>query len=528
MHECKLSIKIFTQDDNLLEVLRPVILQDKLKKQCCFLTVLDKSSLSDGDLIIWDLPIDNQVIESWRHCKKNVEIVLCSAKKPIDGTDKASYKLISDFWFKPFCSEIVVLRFRKIVDNIKKQKFALRQQIYFDTLIDSAPSLIWFKDLRGSHIKVNNAFCHAVGKAKAQIEGRGHYYIWDIPQEDYEQGEYVCLETEEMVIDKRELCIFDEKVKSKQGMRQFKTYKAPLFDEAGVLVGTLGIAYDRTDLENMDAEMDVLLRSLPFAVLFKNVDNEIIKVNDKVEKYFATRKDKVIGCLYDEWKSSIGLELMEGFADRHLEGIFRRNGNDIYIKMYETDIRDIFANYMGSICIFHDITAEKKLQFQLFKSANTDELTGLYNRRYLHEFFQDYVKKTQLSLFYIDIDNFKQVNDTYGHYEGDLVLKHIADLLREVAPNDIVARIGGDEFLIAVINKIEKTALQEKARVILNRMRQAFMLNSRYDFLSISIGISQFDYFSQMDIEELLNYSDLALYQVKKNGKNGYYIYDAK
>lgn len=115
--------------------------------------------------------------------------------------------------------------------------------------IDSVPDLIWFKDVRGAHLKVNNAFCSAVGKTKNDVQGRGHYYIWDLKQEEYEQGEYVCLETEEIVLREKKTRAFDEKVKSKHGLRQFKTYKSPIFDEDHQVVGTVGIAHDVTDLK---------------------------------------------------------------------------------------------------------------------------------------------------------------------------------------------------------------------------------------------------------------------------------------
>lgn len=74
----------------------------------------------------------------------------------------------------------------------------------------------------------------------------------------YEQGEYICLESDEIVLEERRTCLFDEMVKSKQGMRQFKTYKSPLFDDDGTILGTVGIAHDVTDLANMGAELEIL------------------------------------------------------------------------------------------------------------------------------------------------------------------------------------------------------------------------------------------------------------------------------
>ena len=106
--------------------------------------------------------------------------------------------------------------------------------------------IIWYKDKEGAHMKVNDTFCRAVNKTMEQIEGRGHYYIWDITPDEYEKGEFICMESEYEVMEKRETCIFDETVKIGDSMRELKTYKSPLFDLDGSVMGTVGVAIDVT------------------------------------------------------------------------------------------------------------------------------------------------------------------------------------------------------------------------------------------------------------------------------------------
>ena len=117
-------------------------------------------------------------------------------------------------------------------------------------------------------------------------------------KEEYEQGEYICLESEEIVLQEKKTCIFDEKVKTKHGMRQFKTYKSPIFDDNEQLIGTVGIAHDVTDLENMGAELEVILRNLPFAVLLTNEAGKIINANDICSQYFTEGKEALINNLH--------------------------------------------------------------------------------------------------------------------------------------------------------------------------------------------------------------------------------------
>lgn len=127
----------------------------------------------------------------------------------------------------------------------------------------------------------------------------------DLKKEEYEQGEYICLESDEIVLEERRTCLFDEMVKSKQGMRQFKTYKSPLFDDDGTILGTVGIAHDVTDLANMGAELEIFLRNMPFAILISGNDGRIINVNAKFEEYFAAKEKNIVGKPYEEWKHVI-------------------------------------------------------------------------------------------------------------------------------------------------------------------------------------------------------------------------------
>ena len=143
--------------------------------------------------------------------------------------DAAVYQSLTDLWIRPCTEAFVAFRLHRLFEHIKIIKDCHLAQRYLDTGINSIPSLIWFKDIRGAHLKVNDSFCRAVGKTKADVEGRGHYYIWDMKKEEYEQGEYICLESEEIVLQEKKTCIFDEKVKTKHGMRQFEDLQVRRF-----------------------------------------------------------------------------------------------------------------------------------------------------------------------------------------------------------------------------------------------------------------------------------------------------------
>ena len=114
----------------------------------------------------------------------------------------------SDLWVMPSpadgecCERLIRTGFKRLMDNMISRADSRRTEICLSTAIDSVPDLVWFKDSRGAHLNVNNAFCKAVEKTKSQIYKKGHYYIWDIPKSEYDQGDYVCLESEDIVIGK--------------------------------------------------------------------------------------------------------------------------------------------------------------------------------------------------------------------------------------------------------------------------------------------------------------------------------------
>jgi len=174
--------------------------------------------------------------------------------------------------------------------------------------------------------------------------------------------------------------------------------------------------------------------------------------------------------------------------------------------------------------------------FQRFSSVKTlaiyDTLTNLYNRRYFEERLGSETQKsfyggTSLSLVMVDIDHFKEVNDTFGHTEGDKVLHEIAALLKaSVRKKDTVARYGGEEFIL-----ILPEAGLEESSMIADRIRRlveqtAFQVGQAQINLTVSLGISNFPSHRATSKEELVKMADQALYEAKRGGRNRVCIFD--
>ena len=177
-----------------------------------------------------------------------------------------------------------------------------------------------------------------------------------------------------------------------------------------------------------------------------------------------------------------------------------------------------------------DITERKQLEDEFKRQARIDFLTGVSNRRYFMEQAEQEILRTSrydapLSFFMLDIDLFKQVNDTYGHKSGDIVLKRMAAVCRETLREiDIIGRVGGEEFAILLpeTDKAEAAEVAERLRAVLANQKVPLEAGIPIQF-TVSIGVAS-RVSKQDNIDMLLNLADEALYQAKKYGRNRVYI----
>ncbi len=194
-------------------------------------------------------------------------------------------------------------------------------------------------------------------------------------------------------------------------------------------------------------------------------------------------------------------------------------------KMVERELR-AGNNAEEAGALLHQVFSEnaKEIQSELEK----DSLTGFLNRRYFEEKVNNYLLRPQVSgtFFMMDVDNFKEVNDTYGHAAGDELLMKFAGILKKnVRENDFVCRIGGDEFAIFFPELDKEPVIKRRAESIL-QMFSDMKEKLGYHCCSVSIGImTKYAETEEVDCDTLYRDADKALYHVKNNGKDSYYMY---
>ncbi len=190
-------------------------------------------------------------------------------------------------------------------------------------------------------------------------------------------------------------------------------------------------------------------------------------------------------------------------------------------------------NVAGFVLNTRDVSERKVLQDQLVHEASHDSLTALANRALFRDRVEADLRRNEgnearLTILFLDLDGFKEVNDSLGHASGDVLLVQVAERLRScVRPTDTVARLGGDEFAILVADKSSEQDGRVVAERIMESLRQPFRVDGREIYIGASIGIAATDQ-DVADADHLLRNADLAMYRAKAVGQGGFERYDPR
>ncbi|ADI30461.1 bifunctional diguanylate cyclase/phosphodiesterase [Methylotenera versatilis] len=201
------------------------------------------------------------------------------------------------------------------------------------------------------------------------------------------------------------------------------------------------------------------------------------------------------------------------------------NGESGWLQTSKVPLKDTDTCVIGILVTFTDITERKKAEQTIEFQANYDALTQLPNRRYFNIRLEHEVKSAVLNgkkfaLALLDIDNFKEVNDTLGHSAGDELLKQVAQrLINSVRDIDTVSRLGGDEFTIIISNLKDNNTAEVVAQKLLKALSEPFKLEENKIFLTVSIGLTIYPDDTNLS-EDMLKNSDQAMYQAKLQGRN--------
>jgi len=272
-----------------------------------------------------------------------------------------------------------------------------------------------------------------------------------------------------------------------------------------------------------------------------DADSSIIDVNPTFSRITGYTRDEIVGrkpSILQSGRHDAGFyrDMWNALQEHgHWSGEVwnRRKSGEVFPEWIEINaVPDDKGNVRRWVAQFNDISEKKNAEEQIWRQANFDVLTNLPNRSMFHDRLGQEIKQARrkgkrLALLFLDLDRFKEVNDTLGHDMGDLLLKHVALRLKEsVRDSDTIARLGGDEFII-ILNELQESAVVGTiAQKILDRLATPFMLKANSVFVSASLGITLYPDDGD-NLEVLMKNADQAMYAAKREGRNRYNYFTA-
>ncbi|MCC6196493.1 MAG: PAS domain-containing protein [Burkholderiales bacterium] len=326
---------------------------------------------------------------------------------------------------------------------------------------------------------------------------------------------------------------------------------APHRDSEGNVVGIYAVHADihdqkrnQDELKRANWMLSSHISNTPLAVLEWDREFRLVRWSPQAENIFGWKSEEILGIpladsplVHEEDKESFaGLvgRLMSGDEPRStgLTRNHRHDGQTIWCEWYHSALLDDEGRIVSILSFVQDVSSRIQAEERLQYLATRDALTGLPNRLLLHERLGQAIAQAKRSghrvgVLFIDLDRFKNVNDTLGHRIGDELLKRVtAALSGALRETDLLARLGGDEFMVIVEDFDDPAVLGRIAQKLLDAIAQPFEIEAHDIFVTSSIGIAVYPDDSD-DPEELLKHADVAMYRSKDLGRNTYQFLDA-
>lgn len=286
----------------------------------------------------------------------------------------------------------------------------------------------------------------------------------------------------------------------------------------------------------LDNDVDNLLRSIDIGTIFVDEYKALKLFNPAMQKYFNILKTD-IGRLITHFSHDLTNFIIGDIFEwvvlhRKLYEEEIKTSNDLWLLLRATPAVSKEGKFTGVIYTFTDITKAKHSEQRLEQLAHYDSLTKLPNResflKQLSQSIQEaYQKEKQIAVFFIDIDNFKQVNDCLGHDTGNKLLQCVAHTMRSlVGAENYLARIGGDEFGIITPIGQQQDTVEKKAEMLIKAFSEPLNIyNKREVKISLSIGVAYYPD-AGSNSHDLIRHADMAMYHAKGNGKDSYCVFN--
>jgi len=425
---------------------------------------------------------------------------------------------------------------RDISKNKEAEKKLKKARKMFASLFNSNPEAALYHDKDGRIININPRFTELFGYTPKEMIGKKIDEGMIYPANKIKEGKILTQKAFNGFSD-------HETIRRKKD----GTLVPVVISTAPVIIekkaqGTIALYKDITEHKNAEEtlqksqrEFASVFRNSPEALVYVDENANIININPRFTELFGYTLEEIKGKninegiihppgKIEEGKNLDKIASSEGYFN--YESIRKKKDGTLFPVSISGSNIIIDGQLKGMIGTYFDITERKKLEKKLEKLAHFDNLTGCYSRGYGLALLEEQIKtanrkKTPILLLYLDVDEFKKINDTYGHKEGDRVLKGAVKLFKSTLRKiDIICRMGGDEFLLIFLESSLNDApiIIKRLSKNLEKLNQKLAKPYKIDF---SIGLSHYNPSNPLSIEKLIKIADENMYEEKKKKKEG-------
>ena len=494
------KILIHSNIDQIYKVIKNMEPIENIIFDVSWSTSFDNTDVRTSDVIVLDAPFTPVVAEHISVIKNpKAKLIIC-----VDhDSDQAMLEKLSNhinyICIKPLTEKSIKYYFKKLQRKIQLEEEYENIKRCLQSFIEAFDDIVWFKDDKGTILNGNNALFPYTTSDK------------------------------EILTNKKGL-VSDETLDSCGKIQHYKTYKNPIFNYNHDVIGTIGIAQDITDEANTVAGMHSIIESLPLPLMITDINEYILKCNHAILNLFELSKEDVLNKQIDSVTSEYTSKfekitiIDEEEENNSIHVISNKGDKAITYRVIKEPIYNVFNELTGYIYYMIDVTMEHEYQKMLFNAANKDYLTGVNNRRTLEQYFLKHREKEDCTLLLFDIDNFKAINDLYGHNEGDDFLITFSKLLKTIFTEEHVFRMCGDEFLGLIPEQFSDEEIFKLCDTFIETFSNA--LKSKYPeaALDVNIGILR-DTDKTISSNSLLSMIDEALVHAKTTDKIKYYLH---
>ena len=316
---------------------------------------------------------------------------------------------------------------------------------------------------------------------------------------------------------------------------------SPIETEEGlVALATIRDITDRKQVEEYTARLSAIVEFSDDAIISKDLHGNILSWNKGAERLYGFTEEEVLGrsikFLFPTEKQYEFDEIMQkverGEPSKQIDtSRICKDGRVISVSVTNSPIKNARGTVIGVSTTARDIAIQKSLEDKLRDLAEHDALTGLIAQNIFHDRVEQAFAfarrhKSYLAVLFLDLDDFKHINDNYGHETGDLVLRAVAKKIQECTREiDSLARLGGDEFGLLLLEMKDENSIIKVAQKILDRFSNGVVINKQKILLTLSIGIAIYPG-DGAEEQDLIRKADEAMYYVKKHGKNNYKLFN--